>query len=887
MAEFQSVFNLIPSGEYHSAIVTGYSFDFCFFEKVILGQLHRAGVTNCLALIDQAMLEDSLGSLSGSAKTKSRGYSLVGIPSAGAFHPKLILLTGPKDGLLFVGSGNPTASGFGGNLELWGAMSIAEASEAKADILKQAWRFLGGYRSFVGGRSSLRFNWIERHSPWLTKPSIELTASWISLNTTTRCMFLATGQTSILRQLKEAIGHDRISKTEVFAPFFDADLKAIQRLTHIFGTDDLTIFLQPGLTHFSATALGQFKIPPKVYNFNTAMGIADQSSYLHAKCIRLEAENRNFILIGSANASVAALGDMEFRGTNEEACLLLETSDGDFLEDLGIRSGELVPVVNFPDLVPDQVSSAKNSTRSIHLKGIDLNDGVMECSGAIRDGYLVSPSAKLKIFDGWGSVITELPFDCSAFKAAKPVRLKYPAMSDVHALYGQIFDAASDLAISNSQLVHEINDIYRGDPDPTNRKLEAALSKLEFGEADILDVIRIVGLNVLIDEPELVAAPSVKGTVGGTEAELEKYSQAGERLDYEAFVNDQREDAPAETLPFKKSLQIERIFEVLAMLLNRTKIACEDIQLEEEESDSTTASFNRPDPDKSKSEIHEESAAQIKSLKKRVSRFFRDYNKRLENAVAEGKPLRIADLTRFCVISHMAIGFAGIMVKEKSASAEETNRSLPLLPLFLNPFEHGCVTGFLFNCVGTFLRASIMGVAYDTDELDKERVCSLKETALFHTLFLLAIVSEEKWAGDQWPVERWQSWRWGILQNTLFTLSSEIIDLPKVAREFEKRRRFCPIGAGTEELIARIERCRRQTVSLENGTTEQRPEIGLRSYFPKYGFVTIKHVEPMPSGNNELKVKFSGPGFPFSEDHIDFVAGSTFVWPKAKITIFA
>jgi hypothetical protein len=75
--QFQSVLNLIPTDKYHSAIITGFSFDFCFFEKVILGQLHRAGVTNCIVLVDQLMLEGSLGHLTGSAKTASRGYSLV------------------------------------------------------------------------------------------------------------------------------------------------------------------------------------------------------------------------------------------------------------------------------------------------------------------------------------------------------------------------------------------------------------------------------------------------------------------------------------------------------------------------------------------------------------------------------------------------------------------------------------------------------------------------------------------------------------------------------------------------------------------------------------------------------------------------------------------
>lgn len=885
MAEFQSVFDLIPSDKFHSAIVTGYSFDFCFFERVLLGQLHRAGVTNCLALIDQAMLDESLGRLTGAARTRSRGYSLVGIPSKGAFHPKLIFLAGEEDGLLFVGSGNPTASGFGGNLELWGAVSASEPSDSKMGALKRAWSFLSEYKPLVGGRSVLRFNWIEKHAPWLTSGPSHADTAWLEMDEGNRCRFLGTGRESILKQVKGAIGAETISKIEVFAPFFDTELNAIKSLSESFNCQDVDIYLQPRTVQFSSSALSKFQKRPNVYDLNHALGIEDQSSYLHAKAIRLESKNKNFLLIGSANASVAALGNMDFIGTNDEACLLLERSAGDFFEELGLRKGELVQVTveHAPDA--DEGSQPVGSSRSIHLKGIDFSDGIIECNASPIEGRLLPKAATLRVFDGWGSSMIEIPVDCAVIAAGNLVRLKCRLDRDGKALFAQLFDCGTGLAASNAQLIHDINDIFRADPDPANRKLEAALSKLEFGEADIFDVLRIIDLNVLIDEPTETQEPTGKGQVGVPSDGGDDASVGGEKLDYESFINDQKESSPLDQITFRKSLQIERIFEVLAMLLNRTRKKNEDIQLEEEESESTTASFDRPEPENLAIEIREESAAQIRNLKKRIARFLRDYNKKVDLLIEDPKPLSVADLTRFCVISHMAIGFAGITVKEKKAAAEDYKKPMPLLEVFADPFDNACVTGFMFNCVGAFLRASLAGFVDEGNELELERIRALKETALLHVLFILALIPEEKSVSDQWTVERWNSWRWGIVQNAVFVLGLSMPDGSKLMAEFEKRRKICPIESSAEEMVARIARIFRHCVELDNSVEPNPPKAGSRAYFPKFGFVTIKQVEPMPTQGN-LKIKFSGPGFPFDEDQFDFVAGSAFVWPKAKIRVF-
>ena len=89
MKEYK-IFHEIPkSDEFHSCIMTTYSFDFHHFESQVLRVLKQKGVTNISILADTRMLYRSVGLASGGLKSLSKSYSLNGVPSLGAFHPKL------------------------------------------------------------------------------------------------------------------------------------------------------------------------------------------------------------------------------------------------------------------------------------------------------------------------------------------------------------------------------------------------------------------------------------------------------------------------------------------------------------------------------------------------------------------------------------------------------------------------------------------------------------------------------------------------------------------------------------------------------------------------------------------------------------------------------
>ena len=117
----RKLFQEVPGrrNDFHSAVLTSYSFNFHHFEYQVLRTLRQKWITNISVMVDQHMLDGSIGLASGNLKQLSQSYSVNGISSRGAFHPKMNFLIGDSKLLLFFGSGNITPGGHGKNHELF------------------------------------------------------------------------------------------------------------------------------------------------------------------------------------------------------------------------------------------------------------------------------------------------------------------------------------------------------------------------------------------------------------------------------------------------------------------------------------------------------------------------------------------------------------------------------------------------------------------------------------------------------------------------------------------------------------------------------------------------------------------------------------------------
>ena len=103
---------------FHRTLLLTYSFDPIFFEQMVLPDLWAGRSGDILAIGDRAQVTEATAARAGQLWHLGKHYLLAPARHEGAFHPKVILRLGAKDGAVMIGSGNLTSSGWGGNQEL-------------------------------------------------------------------------------------------------------------------------------------------------------------------------------------------------------------------------------------------------------------------------------------------------------------------------------------------------------------------------------------------------------------------------------------------------------------------------------------------------------------------------------------------------------------------------------------------------------------------------------------------------------------------------------------------------------------------------------------------------------------------------------------------------
>ncbi|MGE3757620.1 MAG: hypothetical protein AB7H97_07685, partial [Pseudobdellovibrionaceae bacterium] len=162
-----SPFDLIPTGDYHSCVITGYSFDFLFFEKFVMPKLRALKISNVNLLVDPNMYEQSISDFNGTKLPSDAGYSIEPARVPRLFHSKVMLFFGDNEGLAFIGSGNPTQCGYGLNQEIWSAIHIKDATDPKASAFLQLWNNFRIWSQGVPKYFTQKLDWITLYSPWL------------------------------------------------------------------------------------------------------------------------------------------------------------------------------------------------------------------------------------------------------------------------------------------------------------------------------------------------------------------------------------------------------------------------------------------------------------------------------------------------------------------------------------------------------------------------------------------------------------------------------------------------------------------------------------------------------------------------------------------------
>lgn len=464
------------SSTYHSAILTCYSFDPFFYANFFKPQLNARGICNQLVLIDANRLDEAKEDERFSfipGVSPFEGYTPLRIEckTGGVFHPKVGIFIGEKRVTAIIGSGNLTYSGMSYNDEAWGAFSISSVDATEASILSDVWRYLKGIIAQQNlSSATLQLSWMLENS--------ELLQHLDALDSSTAPVEDASGESfefvantdagSIFNRIVEAVGGEAVKKISICAPFYDIKGTALKNFLNALSPSEIECLVHPEEgslpTELDLEAFRNIRF------FDYRLSGEKRRKMVHAKLIQLEIATGTVLAIGSANASIQALGDAE-RGVNDEADIIVKSSrKRDYLKDLGIsRDKEILDLTYFKKL---EKSDDEKKTAPLV---------VIQCCELLEDGFHITiakgpiEEVDLHLVDDFNKdLVQHLSLD--------------DGVSVIPNAGGQlartVFITKDDICISNKCIVLISSEIERKNPDkvmaPIARLLETAQDSADF-----------------------------------------------------------------------------------------------------------------------------------------------------------------------------------------------------------------------------------------------------------------------------------------------------------------------------------------------------------------------------------------------------------------------
>lgn len=381
------------SSTFHSAILTCYSFDPFFYANFFKPQLNARGICNQLVLIDANRLDEAKEDERFSfipGVSPFEGYTPLRIEckSGGVFHPKIGIFIGEKRVTAIVGSGNLTYSGMSYNDEAWGAFSISSVDSFEAPVIAAVWRYL---KSMIAQQNlssaTLQLSWMLENSELLQH--LDATApveTPVDDASGESFEFVAnTATESIFNRIVEKVGGEAIKKITVCAPFYDVKGTALRNFLNTLSPLEIVCLVHPEEGSLPTELdLRSFR---NIRFFDYKVSGEKRRNMVHAKLIQIETTTGTLLAIGSANASIQALGDT-VRGANDEADIIVRCSrKRDYLKDLGIHKDEEIFDLSSVKKLEKSDEGHRNTPQVVIQSCELLDDGfhISIAKGPVRD----------------------------------------------------------------------------------------------------------------------------------------------------------------------------------------------------------------------------------------------------------------------------------------------------------------------------------------------------------------------------------------------------------------------------------------------------------------------------------------------------------------------
>lgn len=473
--ERQNVLDLIgrDSRRYHSCIITCFSFDFTYFEERVLPVFRASNIRNVNVFVDGRSLETSQEMLTGKEFSFQKNYSLIPVYNEkGVFHPKIIFLAGYHEGLLIIGSGNITSSGLNNNDEIWGAFHFKDNSEKNAKIFYETWEYLKTYFPLALGVGSEKLNWFTNNSPWISTLGN-------LIDNESRNLILYTK--SFYKNILNEVPKEDLQEITIISPYFDKEGKVIQNLQRDYNPQKINVLIDESGILPSEFPFEKFD-NIKFYHWKEAKNDFNENfNRLHAKLIHFQYLDKEFLLFGSTNATISALGDENRDGINFEISLLVkrQNNNENWLKQLQIKIPQ--KDINF-DIIRSFKKNNRTIENKIKLQNAILYSEIQSNRVLIYTKYPLSKDDKIVAFDKFGIKTKNYEY----FEVNEKT---YAFNSQDDEIFKLTIEKNGE-RISNFSLIHNVLNLIKTNPNQINGELETLLNSDFSDNNGLTDLLR-------------------------------------------------------------------------------------------------------------------------------------------------------------------------------------------------------------------------------------------------------------------------------------------------------------------------------------------------------------------------------------------------------------
>lgn len=322
--------DIIKNKGYTIALFTTFNFEIEFFERAILGRLYDNGIRKVSLFVDADEFEKSLKSIDAPRTSIGLGKKYIVSPVLihGAFHPKMVLLLGERKARLIVASSNITTNGYEKHNEVYNVIDYTEKDKDYQDVIVSA------INSFIT-MNKLSYSLDDE----LIKDITDFVYYRKCPNNGERYLIQNCEET-ILEQVKGKI-EEPVNIIKVAVPYYDNKTAALNSLQTTFPDAKINLFVQQGTSTLPKEYSNNFAI--SLFDKFTDTDLSGNGNFYHGKVFLFKTDKKDYIMYGSANCTVSALGKTHFDGGNVEADILDVGEPGEFdqfFDNLHIVKGE-------------------------------------------------------------------------------------------------------------------------------------------------------------------------------------------------------------------------------------------------------------------------------------------------------------------------------------------------------------------------------------------------------------------------------------------------------------------------------------------------------------------------------------------------------------------